>query len=74
MGIVLYTPPLCYNFYMPSQHTQWYKDVRLIEALDKMRLRNEKFMSLCFFCETKSIGIKAISEKLYPVCEDHQNA
>jgi hypothetical protein len=58
---------------MPSQNTKWYKDVRLIEALDKMRLRNEKFMSICFFCNAKSVGIKAISEKLFPVCDDHQN-
>ncbi len=61
---------ICYNFYMAN--TKWHKDSRLIEALDNMRLRNEKFMSICFFCDAKSIGIKAIAEKLYPVCQDHQ--
>ena len=57
---------------MPSQHTQWYKDVRLIEALDQMRQRNLGFMAKCYFCGAKSIGIKAIEEKLYSVCSDHQ--
>lgn len=58
---------------MPSQNTKWYKDVRLIEALDAMRMRNEAFMAKCYFCGTKSIGIKAIEEKLFPVCSDHEN-
>lgn len=57
---------------MPSQNTKWYKDVRLIQALDAMRMRNEAFMAKCFFCGDKSIGIKAIQEKLYSVCSDHQ--
>lgn len=58
---------------LPSQETKWYKDVRLIEALDAMRMRNESFMSKCYFCGTKSIGIKAIEEKLYAVCNNHQD-
>jgi hypothetical protein len=57
---------------MASQNTKWYKDVRLIQALDDMRRRNEKFMSICFFCDAKSVGIKAIAEKLFPVCDDHK--
>ena len=56
---------------MPSQETKWYKDVALIEALDKMRQSNLDFMSKCYFCGAKSIGIKAVSEKLLSVCEDH---
>ena len=56
---------------MPSQHTQWYKDVRLIEALDQMRQRDLGFMSKCYFCGAKSIGIESVKEKLYSVCEDH---
>ena len=56
---------------MPSQNTKWYKDVRLIQALDEIRLRNQQFMSICFFCDAKSIGIKSIKEKLFPVCEEH---
>jgi len=56
---------------MPSQNTKWYKDVKLIQALDKMRQSNLDFMSKCYFCGAKSIGIKAVSEKLYSVCEDH---
>jgi hypothetical protein len=58
---------------MPSQNTQWYKDVRLIEALDVMRQRNMDFMSKCYFCGAKSIGIKAIQEKLFSVCSEHEN-
>ena len=58
---------------MPSQHTQWYKDVRLIEALDQMRQKNLGFMSGCYFCGAKSVGIKAVQEKLYSVCSDHEN-
>jgi len=58
---------------MPSQNTIWYKDVQLIEALDKMRQANLAFMSKCYFCGAKSIGIKAVQEKLYSVCQNHQN-
>jgi hypothetical protein len=58
---------------MPSQHTQWYKDVRLIEALDQMRQRDLGFMSKCYFCGAKSIGIKAIEEKLFSVCVSHES-
>jgi len=58
---------------MPSQETKWFKDVRLIQALDEIRLRNQKFMSVCYFCDAKSIGIKAIEERLYPVCDEHQD-
>ena len=58
---------------MPSQHTQWYKDVQLIQYLDDLRQRNYGFMANCYFCGAKSIGIKAIEEKLYSVCNDHEN-
>ena len=58
---------------MPSQNTQWYKDVRLIQYLDQLRQRNYGFMSKCYFCAEKSIGIKAIQEKLYSVCDSHQD-
>ena len=58
---------------MPSQNTQWYKDVRLIEALDTLRQKNLGFMAKCYFCGAKSIGIKAIEEKLYSVCDEHQD-
>ena len=56
---------------MPSQETKWYKDVRLIQALDDLRRQKLGFMSKCFFCGDISIGIKAIEEKLYSVCENH---
>lgn len=56
---------------MPSQNTQWYKDVRLIQYLDQMRQLNMEFMSKCYICDAKSEGIKAIAEKLYPVCGTH---
>ena len=59
---------------MPSQNTQWYKDVKLIEALDKIRQVNLDFMSKCYFCGDKSIGIKAIQEKLFSVCSNHETA
>ena len=58
---------------MPSQNTKWYKDVQLIQALDNLRQHNLDFMSKCYFCGAKSIGIKAIQEKLYSVCNDHQD-
>ena len=58
---------------MPSQNTKWYKDVQLIQYLDQMRLRNLGFMSKCYFCGAKSIGIKAVSEKLYSVCDEHED-
>ena len=58
---------------MPSQHTQWYKDVQLIQYLDDLRQRNYGFMSNCYFCSAKSIGIKAVEEKLYAVCSNHEN-
>ena len=58
---------------MPSQNTQWYKDVKLIEALDRMRQANLDFMSKCYFCGAKSIGIKAVDEQLFSVCSDHQD-
>jgi hypothetical protein len=58
---------------MPSQYTKWSEDVRLIEALDKMRQANLAFMSKCYFCGAKSIGIKAVQEKLYSVCEEHRD-
>jgi len=53
---------------MPSQNTKWYKDMRLIEALDQI---NMAFMSYCYFCGAKSTGIEAVKEKLYSVCEEH---
>ena len=56
---------------MPSQNTQWYKDVRLIQMLDEMRKRNMAFMAKCYFCDEKSEGIKAVGYKLYPVCPNH---
>jgi len=58
---------------MPSQNTKWYKDVQLIQALDNLRLRNMDFMSKCYFCGAKSIGIKAIEEKLFAVCASHES-
>jgi len=58
---------------MPSQETQWYKDVRLIQYLDEMRQRNMAFMAKCYFCNEKSHGIKAIEYRLYPVCPNHDN-
>ena len=57
---------------MPSQETKWYKDARLIQALDDIRQRNQAFMSYCHYCGSKSIGITAVKEKLYPVCEKHE--
>lgn len=57
---------------MPSQNTKWYKDIRLIQELDSLRQRNYGFMSNCYFCSAKSIGIKAVEEKLYAVCDKHQ--
>ncbi len=57
---------------MPSQNTQWSKDLALIEALDKMRQANLDFMSKCYFCGGMSVGIKAVQEKLYSVCQEHQ--
>lgn len=57
---------------MPSQNTIWYKDVQLIQYLDELRQRNLGFMAKCYFCGDKSIGIKAIAEKLYSVCSDHE--
>ena len=58
---------------MPSQNTQWYKDVKLLEALDRMRQADLDFMSKCYCCGAKSIGIKAVEEKLFSVCNDHQD-
>jgi hypothetical protein len=58
---------------MPSQHTQWYKDSRLIEALDQIRQRDMGFMSYCYFCGNKSTGIKAVEEKLFSVCSNHES-
>jgi len=58
---------------MPSQNTQWYKDVRLIQMLDEMRKRNMAFMAKCYFCDEKSEGIKAVGYKLFPVCPNHAN-
>ena len=58
---------------MPSQNTKWYKDVQLIQYLDDLRLRNYGFMSKCYFCGAKSIGIKAIEEKLFSVCASHES-
>lgn len=58
---------------MPSRNTQWYKDLRLIEALDQIRQRNIGFMSYCYFCGNKSIGIKAVDEKLFAVCTNHES-
>lgn len=53
--------------------TKWHEDVELIKALDELRQRKLGFMANCFFCGAKSIGIKAVSEKLYSVCEDHKD-
>lgn len=58
---------------MPSQNTQWYKDTQLIQYLDNLRQKNLGFMSGCYFCGAKSKGIKAIQEKLYSVCEVHED-
>ena len=58
---------------MPSQNTKWYKDVQLIQYLDQLRLRNLGFMSKCYFCGAKSIGITAVKEKLFPVCSNHES-
>jgi hypothetical protein len=58
---------------MPSQETQWFRDVRLIEYLDSMRQKNMAFMSKCYFCDQKSHGIKAIDYRLYAVCPNHDS-
>ena len=58
---------------MPNKNTQWYKDSRLIEALDQIRQRNMGFMSYCYFCGDKSIAIKAVQEKLFSVCGNHES-
>ena len=56
---------------MPSQHTKWYKDKRLVEALDDMRQRNMEFMSKCYYCGAEAVAIKSIGERLYPSCDIH---
>ena len=56
---------------MPSQNTKWYKDTRLVQYLDEMRRLNLEFMSECYMCGQKSEGIKAVKEKLHPVCGTH---
>jgi hypothetical protein len=56
---------------MPSQETQWYKDVRLIQMLDDMRKQKMAFMAKCYFCGQKSEGIKAVDYRLYAVCPNH---
>lgn len=53
--------------------TSWSEDIRLIEALDAIRQRDMAFMSKCYFCGDNSIGIKAIEEKLYSVCGEHEH-
>jgi hypothetical protein len=58
---------------MPSDQTKWYKDVRLIEALDVLRKRNLDFMAKCYFCGKKSQGIKAIGYQLFAVCPNHES-
>lgn len=56
---------------MPSQHTKWYKDHRLVKALDDMRQRNMEFMSKCYYCGAEAVAIKSIGERLYPACDVH---
>jgi len=56
---------------MPSQHTKWYKDDRLVKALDDMRQRNIEFMSKCYYCGAKAVAIKSVGERLYPTCDIH---
>lgn len=56
---------------MPSQHTQWSKDQRLIQYLDLLRQRNLEQWSYCHRCPEKAIGITAVKEKLYPACKEH---
>lgn len=58
---------------MSNHKTKWYEDVRLIQSLDELRQRRLGFMSKCYFCGGTSIGIKAIEEKLYSVCDSHQD-
>lgn len=60
-----------YNEAMPSQYTKWSEDKRLVDYLDHLRKANMAQWAVCHFCDQKSIGIKAIKEKLYSVCEDH---
>jgi hypothetical protein len=56
---------------MPSQNTKWSKDKQLIDYLDYLRQKNLEMWSVCHFCEKKSVGITAVKEKLYSVCEEH---
>lgn len=58
---------------MPSQQTKWYKDERLVTMLDEVRKRNQAFMAICYLCNEKSEGIKAIGHQLFPVCSNHQS-
>ena len=56
---------------LPSQHTKWFKDDRLVKALDDMRQRNMEFMSKCYYCGAEAVAIKSIGERLYPACDIH---
>lgn len=58
-------------FYMASQVTKWFKDKRLVQALDNMRQRNLEFMSKCYYCGAEAVAIKSIGEKLYSTCDIH---
>jgi hypothetical protein len=55
-----------------SNNIKWSEDTRLIAELDNLRQRKLGFMAKCYFCGAKSVGIKAIEEKLFSVCIDHQ--
>ena len=59
-----------YNCHM-SEYINNIKNPHMRAMLDQIRQKNKAYMSICYICGNKSIGIVAKGYSIYPACSDH---
>jgi len=61
---------LGYNCHM-SEYLDYTKNPHMRAILDQIRQKNKSYMSICYLCGNKSIGIIAEGYLLHPACSEH---
>ena len=54
-----------------SEYIDYIKNPHMKAMLDQIRQKNKAYMSICYICGNKSIGIVAKGYSIYPACSDH---
>ena len=54
-----------------SGYIEYIKDPAIRAYLEHIRLLNKQYMSICYKCDSSSIGIIAEGYSIYPACKLH---